>query len=119
MADDLMPITKATVKVSGASEGDHASKFRGAYAMPPNDKGWAPSMQLVFETDRGEVATRICPLDVTKGNGSGKLLSQMLGRALLPKEEVDFGQFVGKRFIVRVELTEAGTGTRVTKVTPM
>jgi hypothetical protein len=118
MSDEMKPIAKATVKVTGASEGDHASKFRGAYAMPPNDKGWAPSMQLVFDCNSGEVATRICPQDVTKNNASGKLLAQMLGRPLQPKEEVDFGQFVGKLFVVRVELTESGNGTRITKITP-
>jgi hypothetical protein len=117
--EELKPITKGTVKVSGASEGDHASTFKGCYAMPPSDKGWAPSQKMVWTTDGGEVASRICPIDISKGNATGKLLAQMLGRQLLPKEEVDYAQFVGKRFIVRVEMTDSQTGTRVTKCTPM
>ena len=115
-------IRKGTVKASGAPVGKHYARFVDAEEVEPSEtaiaEGWGPSMKLVWELEgTGEMATRICPQTPTLKNITGRLINGLLDRVLGVNEEWDLTPCVGERYKITVEMSEKGTGTRVTDAT--
>ena len=112
--DSLKPIRSGKVKVAGAPVGHHSATFTDAFEMPPSDNGYGPAMKLVWTLEDGSEATRICSLQPTARNATGKLLAGLLGRQLEPNSDWDIGPCIGQKYLVVVEMSESGNGTRVT-----
>jgi len=110
----MKSIRGGKVKAAGAPVGHHPSTFTDAYEMPPSDNGFGPAMKLVWTLDDGQEATRICPLVPTARNATGKLLAGLLGRQLEPNADWDITSCIGQRYLIVVEMSESGNGTRVT-----
>jgi hypothetical protein len=110
----LKSIRSGKVKVAGAPVGHHPATFTDAFEMPPADNGYGPAMKLVWTLDDGSEATRICPLEPTARNVTGKLLTGLLGKQLVPNTDWNIGPCVGQRYLIVVEMSESGNGTRVT-----
>lgn len=110
----LKSIRGGKVKAAGPPAGHHRATFTDAYEMPPSDNGFGPAMKLVWTLDDGQEATRICPLVPTARNATGKLLAGLLGRQLEPNADWDITSCIGQRYLVVVEPSESGNGTRVT-----
>jgi hypothetical protein len=101
------------VKSAGAPAGNHVAAFSDAFEMPDTGNGYGPAMKLVWVLDDGQEATRICPLVPTARNATGKLLAGLLGRQLEPNADWDITSCIGQRYLIVVELSESGNGTRV------
>jgi hypothetical protein len=110
----LKSIRGGKVKASGAPVGHHSATFADAYEMPASDNGYGPAMKLVWTLDDGQEATRICPIQPTAKNATGKLLTGLLGRQLEPNSDWDITPCIGQRYLIVVEMSESGNGTRVT-----
>jgi len=110
----LKSIRGGKVKAAGAPAGQHAATFTDAFEMPDTGNGFGPAMKLVWTLDDGQEATRICPLQPTARNASGKLLAGLLGRQLEPNSDWDITSCIGQRYLIVVEMSESGNGTRVT-----
>lgn len=110
----LKSIRGGKVKAAGAPVGHHPSTFTDAFEMPESDNGYGPAMKLVWTLDDGQEATRICPLVPTARNATGKLLAGLLGRQLEPNADWDITGCIGQRYLIVVEMSESGNGTRVT-----
>ena len=110
----LRSIRSGKVKVAGAPAGHHSATFTDAFEMPPSDNGYGPAMKLVWTLDDGTEASRICGIQPTARNATGKLLSGLLGRQLEPNADWDITPCIGQRYLIVVEMSESGNGTRVT-----
>jgi hypothetical protein len=121
MADDKKtgkPIRRGTVKAAGCPAGHYTASFVDAREMPPSDKGFDPAMRLVWQVNDGSdadgvEATRICPIQATGRNITGKLLVGLLGRPLEVGEDWDLSPCIGQDYLIVVEENESRTGTRV------
>jgi hypothetical protein len=71
--------------------------------------------------DKGQEATVVCSTErpPTAKNKLGRVLSELLGRALRPGEEIDPTRFEGRRCRFEVGPTQDGLGTLVTQITPL
>jgi len=109
----MKSIRGGKVKSAGAPVGNHVAAFSDAFEMPDTGNGDGPAMKLVWTLDDGQEATRICPLVPTARNATGKLLAGLLGRQLEPNADWDITSCIGQRYLIVVELSESGAGTRV------
>jgi hypothetical protein len=109
----MKSIRGGKVKAAGAPVGNYPATFSDAFEMPETGNGYGPAMKLVWTLDDGQEATRICPLVPTARNATGKLLAGLLGRQLEPNADWDITACVGQRYLIVVEMSESGNGTRV------
>lgn len=110
----LKSIRGGKVKAAGAPVGHHSATFSDAFEMPESDNGYGPAMKLVWTLDDGQEATRICSIQPTAKNATGKLLAGLLGRQLEPNADWDITPCIGQKYLIVVEMSESGNGTRVT-----
>jgi len=67
---------------------------------------------------KGEQATRITSNSPTPKNAAGRMLSGITGETLAPGKRVDLDPFVGREYLLQVEATANGAGTRISTVMP-
>jgi hypothetical protein len=115
----------------GASEGQHVAKFLGVTMMPTHDdagkllppkigqdgKPMEPGMSWEFEvaegSDKGKIASRISGKHPNPKNIAGRLMAAVSGKYLKPGVEINLDQYVGKLYLITVEPTSTGKGTRI------
>ena len=66
----------------------------------------------------GKIATRTGKTTPTATNVTGKFLAALLGRTLNVGEKVSLQSILGKTFLVQVEQSPRGQGTRVAAIAP-
>jgi hypothetical protein len=88
--------------------------------MPPTQANptWGPSLLWQFKITtpgkwNGKDIAAFTPAVPKENNNLGKLLRQMVGRKLLPNENVDVGPMIGQTFSIVVDLNPSGQKTRV------
>lgn len=67
---------------------------------------------------KGEQATRITSNSPTPKNAAGRMLAGITGESLTPGKNVDLGPFVGRTYMLQVETTANGSGTRIGSCMP-
>jgi hypothetical protein len=115
----------------GASEGQHVAKFLGVTMMPTHDdagkllppkigqdgKPMEPGMSWEFEVaegpDKGKIASRISGKHPNPKNIAGRLMAAVSGKYLKPGVAINLDQYVGKLYLITVEPTSTGKGTRI------
>ena len=80
--------------------------------MPPRD-GFHEAIKLVFKSDNNEQPVVVVSKTVTLKNSAGRILAGMMGRDLLPGDEIFWSDFKDQRFEVLVELHPNKRSTRV------
>jgi hypothetical protein len=98
--------------------GNYRAKFLGVEEQPANvAKNYAAGLRWKWEILDGpqakQVASRITGKSPTPANGCGKVISGLLGQPLTPGLAVDLGGCVGKTYLIVVQASPSGTGTRV------
>ena len=101
-----------TVSKGYCSVGRHKATFVGAFEMPPRD-GFHEAIKLVFKSDNNEQPVVVVSKTVTLKNSAGRILAGMMGRDLLPGDEIFWSDFKDQRFEVLVELHPNKRSTRV------
>jgi hypothetical protein len=116
--ENLKKAGKAVVKRSGARPGTHNAVFQGAFDLPEKTDGpsYGPAVLLKWRADDGEEPTAIVGSAPTQKNACGRILAGMLGRPLMPDEQIDWAQFEGQRFLCQVITNQSGNGTKVHEV---
>jgi hypothetical protein len=111
---------------SGPPPGAYACTFDGiqpSKADDPNLEKYGPSWKFVWTVadgpHKGIQATRITGTKPTAGNACGKLLAGLAGGAVAGGQRMRWRDAIGKKFLVVVEPTASGKGTRVTSCVPL
>lgn len=104
-----------TVSTGFCSVGRHKATFVGAFEMPQRDGFNHQATKLVFKSENNEQPVVIVSKTVTLKNSAGRILAGMLGRNLVPGENICWSDFKGQRFEVLVELHPNKHSTRVTE----
>jgi hypothetical protein len=74
---------------------------------------------LIIEGEyKGEHATRITSNVPTPKNAAGRMISGITGETLVPGRNVDLAPFIGREYLIQVENTANGNGTRIASVMP-
>src|SRR5262245_1403211 len=116
-------MTVFTVSSGGVPAGSYTGTFAGVEPQPENkEKGYPAGVRWKFTIDAGphagQTAGRVTGGTPSPKNGCGKLLSGLVGRGLKEGEQIDPGEFVGRRYMLVVAAGPGG-GTRVEAVVPM
>lgn len=111
---------------SGPPPGAYHADFDGI--MPskdddPNSEKYGPSWKFVWTVAQGPQAgvqaTRITGTKPTAGNAAGKLLAGLCGGSVAGGQRLKWRDAIGKRFLIVVEATQSGKGTRVVSCVPL
>ena len=81
--------------------------------MPPRDGFHHEAIKMVFKSDNNEQPVVVVSKKVTPKNSAGRILAGMMGRDLLPGDEIFWSDFEDQRFEVLVELHPNKRTTRV------
>jgi hypothetical protein len=104
----------------GPPAGFYKAKFLNVEATEHEEFG--SGLKFVFEVadgdHKGEQATRITSDSPTPKNAAGRMLSGISGEALAPGKNVDLTPFVGREYLLQIEDTKNGNGTRISTVMP-
>ena len=104
----------------GPPAGFYKAKF--LTVEPTEHEEYGTALKFVFEVSDGEhkneVATRITSNTPTPKNAAGRMLSGLTGETLAPGRTVDLDPFVGREYLLQVENTANGNGTRISTVMP-
>jgi hypothetical protein len=104
----------------GPPAGFYKATFRTVEETSHEEFG--PGLKFVFEVSEGdhksELATRITSAEPTPKNAAGRMISGISGETLAPEKNVDLAPFVGKEYLLQVEDTKNGNGTRISTVMP-
>ena len=102
----------------GPPVGNYRSKFLGMKKTEHAEYG--DGLNFCFEVldgpHAGAIAARTASGKPTPGNGAGKLISQITGQPVLAGQKLNVAAFVGKTYLIIVELAKNGTSTRVSSV---
>jgi hypothetical protein len=98
----------------------HLCVFRGLEHYEPDPKktqpnygpGWVWRMECVEGLHKGKLGTRVTGKSPTPRSACGRLLQMLVGRSVDMNTEVEFDQYVGRKFMVSMEAPESG-GTRI------
>lgn len=109
-----------TVGSGGIPVGSYSATFAGVESQPANtEKGYAAGLKWRWTVESGpcagQVATRITSAAPSPRNACGKILSGLLGRALIEGESIDPATCMGKKYMLMVAAGQTG-GTRVEAV---
>ena len=106
--------------------GTYTAKLNKIEEKPPTptNPDWGPSLmwEFVVQDDgphRGNSVAAFTPAVAKTGNSLGKLLKQMMGRALKPGEQLDGTSLIGKLYTVFVDYNKTGTRTKVVSAVPV
>ena len=104
----------------GPPAGFYRAKFLTVEATEHEEYGQGLKFCLeVSEGDhKGELATRITSASPTPKNAAGRMLAGLTGEALTPGTKIDLAPFVGREYLIQVEATSNGAGTRITTIMP-
>ena len=104
----------------GPPAGFYKGTFRNVEITEHEEFG--PGLKFIFEVSegehKGEQATRITGDSPTPKNSAGRMISGISGEMLTPGKVVDLAPFVGREFLIQVEDTKGGNGTRIATVMP-
>ena len=104
----------------GPPAGFYRAKFLTVETTEHEEYG--QGLKFVFEVSegdhKGEQATRITNSSPTPKNAAGRMLSGLTGETLTPGTKIDLSPFVGREYLLQVEATSNGAGTRVSTVMP-
>jgi hypothetical protein len=104
----------------GPPAGFYKATFKTVEATEHEEFG--AGLKFVFEVadgdHKGEQATRITSAEPTPKNAGGRMISGITGETLTPGKNVDVAPFVGKEYLLQVEDTKNGNGTRISTVMP-
>jgi hypothetical protein len=104
----------------GPPAGFYRAKFLTVETTEHEEYG--TGLKFVFEVSDGdhkrEQATRITSSTPTPKNAAGRMLSGITGETLAPGKNVDLAPFVGKEYMLQVEATSNGAGTRIGSCMP-
>jgi hypothetical protein len=99
----------------GPPAGFYRAKFLDVDTTEHEEYG--TGLKFIWEVSdgdhKGEQATRITSSTPTPKNAAGRMLSGITGESLAPGKVVDLAPFVGKEYMLQVEATSNGNGTRV------
>ena len=107
-----------------AGGGPPAGFYRGKFLTveTTEHEEYGGGLKFVFEVNdgdhKGEQATRITSSSPTPKNAAGRMLSGLTGETLTPGMKIDLSPFVGREYLLQVETTSNGAGTRVSTVMP-
>jgi pyruvate/2-oxoglutarate dehydrogenase complex dihydrolipoamide acyltransferase (E2) component len=119
-------MNKLTVKESefGVPVGTYVGEFVGCQERePPKERpGYGRGLEWRFRVTEGPFTGKLTsrttsPLPTTR-NSCGRLLAAMAGGGLSVGAEVDVDLFQGRRYVIQVEPSKFGDGTRVGTVFP-
>jgi len=104
----------------GPPAGFYRAKFLAV--EPTEHEEYGQSVKVVFEVSdgehKGEQATRTTSASPTPKNAAGRMLAGITGLSLTPGAKIDLAAFVGKEYLLQVEATADGAGTRIATVMP-
>ena len=108
---------KMTVTTGGdpVPVGGYEAAFAGLEQTehPEVGPGVAWRFRILTGDQRDRIATRVTGESPSLKNAAGRLLSAITGAALAAGQEVDLQEFVGREFMISVEPSPSGQGTRV------
>ena len=115
-----MSMTFEVKQSGGPPAGFYKAKFVDVESTEHDEYG--AGLKFVFEIvegdHAGENATRITGASPTLKNAAGRMVSGISGSSLTAGAKIDLAPFVGRQFLLQVEETPSGTGTRVSTVMP-
>jgi hypothetical protein len=106
---------------SGPPVGLYRMKLLGLFKTdhPEYGAGAQFKMEVVSPPDHvGKIATRTGKATPTASNVTGKFLVALLGRPLAVGERVSLTECIGRAYLVSVEQSPKGTGTRISAIHP-
>src|SRR6266536_832529 len=115
---------KLTMTELGAPQGTYRAKFAGVQPREPMaGTDYGPGLEWRFEIvdgpHRGRVVARTTSPEPTLKNSCGRMLTGLAGGALRLGEEFDPAAYLGRLYVVTVEVNSTGSGTRVGTVVPV
>lgn len=106
--------------------GTYTARLNKIEEKPPTaaNPDWGPSLMFEFVVlddgpSKGDTVAAFTPAVPKTGNGLGKLLKQMMGRALKPGEQLDGNNLINRPFTIFVDFNKTGTRTRVVSAVPL
>ena len=104
----------------GPPRGLYRGKFLAVEATEHSEYG--EGLKFVFEVaggeHAGEIATRITSPSPTTKNACGRMIAGISGEPLAVGAKVDLSPHVGEEFLLQIDDTQSGNGTRITSVMP-
>ena len=107
-----------------AGGGPPAGFYKGNFlnVESTEHKEFGEGLKFVFEIaegdHKGEQATRITSASPTPKNAAGRMIAGITGESLTAGMNVDLTPFVGKPYLLQVEETANGNGTRISTCMP-
>ena len=105
----------------GPPAGNYRAEFVGVETTTHEEYGdglrW--SWRVSEGPQKGVIARRITSPKPTTGNAAGRLIAAMTGTTLAGGQKASIRDCVGKVFLVSVQATKSGTGTRVETAMPL
>jgi hypothetical protein len=98
----------------GPPPGNYKARFAGVEQTTHEEYG--DGLRWKWE---GVIATRTTSPKPTTGNAAGKLIAAMTGMTLAGGQKASVRDCVGKLFLVSVQSTKSGSGTRVETAMPL
>lgn len=105
----------------GPPPGNYKAEFVGVEQTTHEEYGdglrWA--WKVTDGPQAGVIATRTTSPKPTTGNAAGRLISAMTGSTLAGGQKASVRDCVGKTFLISVQTTKSGSGTRVETAMPL
>ena len=105
----------------GPPAGNYKAKFVGVEQHDHEQYG--PGLRWKWEITEGPqagvIASRITSPNPTTGNAAGKLIAGMTGQTLAGGQNISVKECVGQPFMLSVQQTKSGSGTRVESAMPI
>ena len=105
----------------GLPAGNYKGKFIGV--EPFDHEQYGPGLRWTWEVTEGQhagaTASRITNPNPTTANATGKMIASMTGQTLAGGQNVSVRDCVGKVFMLSVQQTKSGSGTRVESAMPI
>lgn len=105
----------------GPPVGNYRATFEGVEKTTHEEfgEGLRWSWKVIDGPQAGVIATRTTSPKPTTGNAAGKLIAAMTGVTLAGGQKASVRDCVGKVFLISVQATKSGTGTRVETAMPL
>ena len=105
----------------GPPPGNYKASFEGVEQTTHDEYGeglrW--NWKVVDGPQAGVIASRTTSPKATTGNACGKLISAMTGTTLAGGQKTSIRDCIGRTFLISVQATKSGTGTRVETAMPL
>lgn len=123
MADDFM-LSDEEIEVShgsGPPPGAYSGRFDGIFTTTSDQygPGWKFVWTVENATYAGVQATRITGAKATASNAAGKLIAGLTGGNVAGGQRLKWRDAIGRKFLIVVEATPSGKGTRVVSCVPV